>query len=350
MTKIEILELVPNSIAGGAAIVAFECADGFSRHGRPSAVACKAGPIEKRYPQVPTFGITGTNLLKDVLALNKFIRQYGVQIVHAHLWRSDLMARIVKLLNPSLRIMITIHGSVFDPDSSVTRLRIYKLVSRLTRDFVDVVCFVSHAASLESEKQGYHPVSKQVVYDGVTTYSLKSRIEPEIPRAICIARLTKEKRVDLFVKALHAMKNPIEGIIVGDGEEYLNIRHYIDRYGVNCRMIKSNDARQFIYPRDIVVVPSDREGLSLVILEAGMAKASVIASNIGGIPEIVSHGRSGLLVPPGDEIALADALDFMVEYPDASRVMANCLHKKVKSQFSTTTMVNSYLNIINKFI
>jgi glycosyltransferase involved in cell wall biosynthesis len=96
-------------------------------------------------------------------------------------------------------------------------------------------------------------------------------------------------------------------VLIGDGEEREKLVHM---EGTNV-MFKGfiPDAAQYLPAFDVFVLPSLKEGLPYVLLEAGHAQLPVVASRVGGIPEIVSHNCSGILVDPGDTSALAHALE-----------------------------------------
>jgi glycosyltransferase involved in cell wall biosynthesis len=92
---------------------------------------------------------------------------------------------------------------------------------------------------------------------------------------------------------------------------------------------------------DIFLLPSQREGLPTVILEAMSHGIPVIASDVGGIPELVQHGKTGYLAPPGDCDEFKDKLVHLIKNPQKRKLMGECGRRLVDSQFSLDLMVGS---------
>lgn len=89
-------------------------------------------------------------------------------------------------------------------------------------------------------------------------------------------------------------------------------------------------------------MPSRSEGLGYAILEAGVANIPVIASRVGGIPEVIRHGQEGVLVPPDDPEALARAVIDLRKNPDQAARLAAALRERVRLVFSADTMARRY--------
>jgi glycosyltransferase involved in cell wall biosynthesis len=94
---------------------------------------------------------------------------------------------------------------------------------------------------------------------------------------------------------------------------------------------------------DTVVLPSLREGLPMTILEALAAKCAVIATEVGGIPTVIRHGETGLLIPPGDAVALERAMLQLAENPDLGRQLGRNGYRVVEAGFSSEAMARQYL-------
>ncbi|MDP3902077.1 MAG: glycosyltransferase family 4 protein, partial [bacterium] len=101
------------------------------------------------------------------------------------------------------------------------------------------------------------------------------------------------------------------------------------------------DASRYLKNFDIFALPSIKEGLPYVILEAGLAGLPVVASNIGGIPEIIEDGKSGLLTPPKNSEALTEAIKRLIDDKNLRDTLAANLHEKIKTEFSVEKMLNA---------
>ena len=99
------------------------------------------------------------------------------------------------------------------------------------------------------------------------------------------------------------------------------------------------DAARYLPAFDIFVLPSVKEGLPYVILEAGLAERAVIATTVGGIPEIITDNKTGLLVPPADPSALTHALTHLINSPTEVKRLGQALKQKVAIDYSLDQML-----------
>lgn len=99
---------------------------------------------------------------------------------------------------------------------------------------------------------------------------------------------------------------------------------------------------RFLSALDVFVLPSDCEPFGLVLIEAMARGVAVVATDAGGVPEIVEHGRTGLLVPPRDPAALADAIAHLLDHPQERRAMAEAGRTAVRQRFDQGRMLDEY--------
>jgi glycosyltransferase involved in cell wall biosynthesis len=92
---------------------------------------------------------------------------------------------------------------------------------------------------------------------------------------------------------------------------------------------------------DLFVLPSLNEGMGRALVEAMAAGRPVVASNVGGIPTIVEDRRTGRLVPPGDVVALTEAIDELVQRPDAAKALGAAASESIGSRFGAQAMVQA---------
>jgi len=161
-----------------------------------------------------------------------------------------------------------------------------------------------------------------------------------------VAELHKNKGLDVAIAALALLKkqNPaiaVRYFIASDGEERARLMNQIAKLGLQHTVFLVGhlpDAYKYLQAFDIFLLPSRTEALCYALLEAGGAGLPVVATAVGGIPEIVTHKRSGLLVSPENPRALAHALRFMIEHPAAREAAGRALHSTVKDKFPLETM------------
>jgi glycosyltransferase involved in cell wall biosynthesis len=155
-----------------------------------------------------------------------------------------------------------------------------------------------------------------------------------------VASLSPEKGLSNLVEAAALLPYPgtrVRFIIVGEGEcrpdleALVRARDLADAFefkGFQAETLKC------LYGFDLFVLPSLSEGLSSAILAAMAASLPVIATNVGGIPELVRHGHNGLLVPPGDPNSLAKAIQFLCDNPQEAREMGRRGRLRAEEEFT----------------
>ncbi|KKU14153.1 MAG: Glycosyl transferase group 1, partial [Candidatus Magasanikbacteria bacterium GW2011_GWC2_45_8] len=166
------------------------------------------------------------------------------------------------------------------------------------------------------------------------------------PQITCVARLEPQKGHDTLLRALALLDDMAwELVLAGDGslKEYvidlarvLNIRERVNYLGAR------RDIPAILQDTDIFVLPSLWEGLGIVILEAGASAVPVVASNVGGIPEMVVDQETGLLVPPGDVEALSHALRALLQDSVRAREMGTAARARVEQNFALPQTIEKY--------
>jgi 2-deoxystreptamine N-acetyl-D-glucosaminyltransferase/2-deoxystreptamine glucosyltransferase len=140
------------------------------------------------------------------------------------------------------------------------------------------------------------------------------------PRVGYVGRLVPQKRADLLVAAFGLLRQPAHLVIVGDGPDRKRIEALVAASPVADRITLHGFVEHEIIPSvlgslDVLVLPSEYEELGSVLVEAMVAGLPVVASRVGGIPEVVEEGRTGVLVTPGDAVELAAAIDRLLGDP-----------------------------------
>jgi glycosyltransferase involved in cell wall biosynthesis len=181
---------------------------------------------------------------------------------------------------------------------------------------------------------------------GETFASIK-RSRENSPVVLTVARLDKQKGHTYLLKAAADVPGALF-IFAGDGPEKTNLENQARELGLADRVVflgKRNDIPELLNGCDIFVLPSLYEGLPLSIMEAMAAGKPVVASDIGGVNELVRDGETGYLVPPGDTQALAHGINTLVSDPALARKMALAGKTLAEKEFSADSMVAGVTNI-----
>jgi glycosyltransferase involved in cell wall biosynthesis len=176
--------------------------------------------------------------------------------------------------------------------------------------------------------------------------------------ALFVGRLVERKGVPDLIDALALLSadQDVRLVIVGEGPERGRIEQGVRERGLDGRVVLrgqvSEEALQQAYATaDVLVLPAivdrrgDTEGLGVVLLEAMNHKVPVVASRIGGIPDIVEDGVSGLLVPPGDTGALAQSLGQLARDPELAARLGEAGYQRLHEQFSWRAIVQRWLDL-----
>ncbi len=267
----------------------------------------------------------------------------------------SLAARIYCFLKPKTqnlkpKVIFTVHGLASNEDwrGSFQKIAI-KVLSWLTIIFSDKVICINKKDFEQAKNWPFIKNKLELIYIGISTEEKKSFIKIEEKPADApiqigtISELTKNKGLTYAIDAISKIKDRnIIFSIISEGEERKNLEEQIKKQGLEEKVkllgFKEN-AGAYIGIFDIFLLASVKEGLPYSILEAGLAKLPVIATQVGGIPEIIEDGVSGLLVEPKDPYAIRNALEKLLDNPALRKSLGQNLSKVVKQKFSLDKMI-----------
>ena len=217
---------------------------------------------------------------------------------------------------------------------------------RLVAPRVDAYVGVSGAVARTTESLlGLRVGSVRVIHNGaVPPSSLATRDETPEPLIGAVGRLAPEKGYPVLLQAVRSIPG-CRVVFVGEGEERAGLEGQVAELGLAGRVTFAGwveppwTARWAV---DVLAVPSFTEGFPLVIVEAMLAGIPVVASNVGGIPEIVVDGDTGFLVPPGDAPALALALERLLGDPDLRAGIATRSRRVAVQSYTSSAMAAKF--------
>jgi glycosyltransferase involved in cell wall biosynthesis len=232
------------------------------------------------------------------------------RILHTHLVHADVYGQIAGATTRVPLRLSTKHGFNWFRES-----RFFGLADRAVASLAHVHVAISQGlAHYLAEVEGFDEESFEIVHYGIAARDGAQPYAAGEPRLLCVGRLIPVKGHLVLVRALAQARARVPGLtldLAGHGPLEPALKAYVRELG----LVDAVRFRGFVSPVQaaiedaaIVVVPSLGEGFGMVALEAMERARPVVASAVGGLPEIVVHGESGLVVPPGDAEALADAL------------------------------------------
>jgi len=280
----------------------------------------------------------------------------GAEIVHNHMYRAELVGtRAAIALGEAGHRRPWVIGTVHS--SRIRAAEDREVLRHLTPQMNHLVA-VSRAIvhKIADERPSNVPVS--LVHNGVDlarydrteaccTLAEEYRLEPNAQIVGVVGRLEPEKGhptlIDAWPRVLRTVPDAYL-LIVGEGSRREALEHQVAELGIGSRVIftgRRDDVPAVTAALDVAVLPSYREAQGLTILEAMALSRPVVASNVGGIPEMVEDGLTGLLVPPHDPEALAAAITRLLVDHSLADMLARAGHDLVHERFCLELMVRS---------
>jgi glycosyltransferase involved in cell wall biosynthesis len=181
-------------------------------------------------------------------------------------------------------------------------------------------------------------------------------MSPDEKIILCVGRLSREKAQIDLVAALQQLRQmrpsrAVRLIMVGDGPERSRIAQAGESAGLGSSVVfagQRGDVRPYYEAADVLAIPSLSEGSPNVLLEAMAFGIPVVATWVGGIPEIVTHGETALLVPPRSPQAMAEAIDVLLSNPGTAVSLAEKARRRVERDYSPQARANSLIEIYNQ--
>lgn len=289
--------------------------------------------------------------------LAKVFKQFRPDVVHTHKYKDSIIGSIVARCMGIPHVVRVVHGMP-EPFQGLRNAKMvgYTIADRFVSGWlVDKVIAVS-AEIKEALGRLYGPDRVVCIHNGidlekvrVTTQRADTRKEWDIDeKAVLIGtvgRLVPVKGQAVLLEAFRILfqsyRNNVVLIFVGDGPLRGQLEAEANRMGLGQSVIFSGHQEQsydFINMIDVFVLPSLHEGMPMVLLEAFALCRPVVASRVGGIPEVVSHGYSGVLVSPTNADDLATAIKSLIEDPSGAAALGIAGRSQVESEFSANLM------------
>jgi glycosyltransferase involved in cell wall biosynthesis len=357
--RISVLYVIWSLQTGGAERVVADLARGLDRRVFRPMVCClnfKGRLAEELEAEgIPVFALDKRPKLDPrlLLRLVRLMRKERVDVVHTHLWTSSLWGRLAALLAGVPVRVVTEHNI------DTWRRPWHLLADRLLGYFTHEWIFVSgEVESFYRKHLGRASRRGRVVHNGIDVAALSRPVDrhevrrrmglpPEARVAGVVGRLDPRKGHRYFVEALHrlsAQDPSVFGLVVGEGKEKEALHAQRDALGLAERLCLVGywpSLAEALAAIDVFVLPSLMEGHPLAILEAMAAGKPVVATRVGGNPEAVEDGVTGLLVPAEDVTALEGAMRALLGDPDRAQRMGDEARRRLDQRFSLAAAVRA---------
>jgi glycosyltransferase involved in cell wall biosynthesis len=281
--------------------------------------------------------------------------------VHTHNSKAGFLGRLAAKLAGVPVIVHTVHGFAFHDEEPLWRQVLFRNLERLGSLWCDKMIFISQP--LIDWALGDHIVVEEKIvkiYSGIQVDKfhpvkseeknrIRSKWELRQEEAVVgmVSKLWEGKGHHVLIEAFKLVREKIKDaklVIVGEGYLYDELFRMVDTNGLRESVLFTGfqmDVSEIIATFDVAVLPSFFEGMGRVILEAMAMEKPVVASRVGGIPDLIDEGINGLLVRPGDVRELAHALEKVLSNKGLAKKMGREGRKRIQAQFSADIMVLS---------
>jgi glycosyltransferase involved in cell wall biosynthesis len=299
--------------------------------------------------------------LADLVALRKLyglMRRERPHIVHTHLAKAGFLGRIAARLAGVPVVVHTFHGHVFHGYFSPPKTRLFLAMERLGARLSSRI--ITSSPRLRDEIAGYGVASRAHIAVIPYGFELDAFAAPPQERGAfrraqgipagaklvgAVGRLVPIKNLPLLLEAaaLARQQEPdLHVVFIGIGELRAELEARVRKLGMTGAVTFAGwqaDLPRVYADLDAVVISSDNEGTPVTLIEAMAAGRPVIATRVGGVPDLIADGETGRLTPPGDKQALAAALLAVFTEPERTAQMAEAARRTVLERYQAPRMI-----------
>lgn len=356
---LEIVHIVAPDTVGGTESVVRGLAVGHHQRGHRVHVIGVVDPEPPDHPFLRSLSDAGVRVhglyipprayLRERRLVRRLLEEIRPDVVHTHCYRPDILdAPLARRLG--LPTVTTLHGSsLMGARTAFHEWLQLKILSRF-----DAVVAVSQQlvsdlgrTRVRPERVHYIPNAWVPPAAQLTREEARRELGEETAGPIVgwVARLIRVKACDVFLRAFAACRGlPVRAVIVGDGPERASLEALAAELGLQdqVRFYGAHpEAGRLFRAFDAFVLSSRSEGTPITLLEALSAGVPVVATAVGGIPDVVSPAEA-LLVPPENPEALGAAIRQAIEDPDAARTRARAASRRLEERFSPEQWLTSH--------
>ena len=302
--------------------------------------------------------------LRSLIFLFRLFATENPDIVHLNSSKIGILGGIAGRLTGIRKIIFTAHGWAFNENRPFFQRVILKLLSWLAVCLSHKTIAVSSAVAKDLAPFPLPERKLVVARHGLARPYFLSRLEAR--NSLCkanahlinspdevwigtIAELHSVKGLRYAIEAIAILRKrhpTLRYLIVGEGEERGQLEALVKTYGLKSNVFLVgflDEASQYLHAFDLFVLPSLSEGLGIVLLEAALAGVPVVATRVGGVEEVISHGQDGLLVDKANAQELALGVESLLADEARRNVLAQALRRKVLGEFTKDGMIEKTL-------
>ena len=300
--------------------------------------------------------LSPSNDLKAFFGIYRLMLSERFHIVHTHTSKAGVLGRLAGRLAGVPASVHTFHGNIFEGFFGPVASSLFLLLERAMAKFTDRFVAISRRNLSYFVRRGIAPWEKfRLIYNGVDLERFRPVDKGAARRALglsqgpvvgTVAALVPVKGLEYLLEAAHIVRSEVPEVVLtiaGGGALEGTLRRRAKDLGVEVRFLgPRKDVSLVLSALDVFVLPSLSEGMGLSLMEAMAAGLPVVATEVGGVPELVVDGETGVLVPPGDPDALAGAILDCIGDREKAVEMGRRGKERVCALFSLPRMIQEH--------
>jgi glycosyltransferase involved in cell wall biosynthesis len=354
---------ITKSNLGGAQRYVYDLATFLAKEHEVTVVCGGEGELVKKLEaekikvtSLPHLGrdVSLTNDYKTFFDLYHLLKHEKPDVLHLNSSKMGLLGALAGRLAGVKKIIFTAHGFEFNAPRPGYQKIFFKILYWKLFLFVDKIICVSERVASDIKHWPLVKSKLVVIHNGIEPFTLISRnaareqlvaqLRHEILLIGTLAELHKVKGLDVALEAFakEFSGKPVEFVILGSGDEEKSLKTLAEKLKIEKQVHFRGfvpNAREFLSGLDIFSFSSRSEGLPYALLEAGLASLPVVATRVGGIPEVIEDDQSGLLVPRDNPDSLAKAYRTLADSPEKRKTLGENLKKTVTNQFAKDSLL-----------
>lgn len=308
------------------------------------------------------------NAVQLLFQIRRILSEERFDILHTHRYKENILGGLAGAMVGVPHQIRTVHGmrEPFVGFKSV-KSRVYRMLDMLVaRSRIKMSIAVS--CDIERQLSARYGADRVVmIHNGIDCERLRLTTSPAVVRQRLgvdvthkligsVGRLTPVKGYQYLLGAFRRIAERDSNarlVLVGDGPERLRLESLAWEYGIDKKVIFygfTSDVGEILAALDVFVLSSLHEGISISLLESLALGIPSVVTAVGGNPEVVRHNETGLLVPPLDEPALADAIVSLLDNPGRTAAMREAGRKLVETEFSKDAMATHVHTLYRRLV
>ncbi len=366
--RIKLVHFTASLKIGGAETVLYNLAQNLlPNHFEQTVLYIHDGPYRKKLQElgIPCFQISGYLFRYDPVffwRVYRILKKLNPDCLHTLLWAANCAGRIAARL---LKIpLVCVYHNNVDQDGLLRNLLDRFTLITAQHTATTLVAVSDEVAGSINRAYGFKIPAVRVIKNGVNTLFIQEQsiclkkersifgFDPDHVVIGSVGRFEPVKRYDLLLESfayVHAQLPQTRLFLIGSGSQQAALRDCAANLGLAPFIQFVSDSPTYgYYPViDIFVQTSDKEGISLALLEAMGTGRACVVTHVGEQHPVITHKKDGLIVPVGDAQELAGVLGRLVQDPAWRKELGTCAQKKVQAEFSQCAMHAAYLQLFS---